>query len=83
MIYLVGRLLEVTNFPDDVSNLLNVTHKKKQHESSMNLPIRLHKSRVLINLITILILEKLSNPSGVKSGVPSSMKLKSVRYMPR
>lgn len=30
MIYLVGRLLEVTNFPDDVSNLLNVTQKQKQ-----------------------------------------------------
>ena len=33
--------------------------------------------------ITILILEKLSKPSSVKSGVPSSMNDKSVRYMPR
>lgn len=33
--------------------------------------------------ITILILEKLSSPSSVKFGVPSSMKDKSVRYIPR
>lgn len=33
--------------------------------------------------LTIRILEKLSSPSGVKSGVPSSMKDRSVRYMPR
>lgn len=31
----------------------------------------------------IRILEKFSRASGVKSGVPSSMKLKSVKYMPR
>lgn len=29
------------------------------------------------------ILEKLSSPSGVKSGVPSSMNDKSVKYMPK
>lgn len=33
--------------------------------------------------MTILILEKLSKPSSVKSGVPSSMNDRSVRYMPR
>ena len=32
---------------------------------------------------TILILEKLRSPSSVKLGVPSSMKLRSVRYIPR
>lgn len=32
---------------------------------------------------TILILEKLTNPSSVKFGVPSSMNAKSVRYMPK
>ncbi|KAH9401333.1 hypothetical protein TYRP_002935 [Tyrophagus putrescentiae] len=32
--------------------------------------------------LTILILEKFSRPSSVKLGVPSSMKLRSVRYMP-
>lgn len=34
-------------------------------------------------LLTIRILEKFSNPSAVKSGVPSSMNDKSVRYMPK
>lgn len=43
---------------------------------------------VTFNLIectiqTIRILEKFSKPSGVKSGVPSSMNDKSVRYMPK
>ena len=32
---------------------------------------------------TILILEKLTRPSSVKLGVPSSMKARSVRYIPR
>lgn len=32
---------------------------------------------------TILILEKLTRPSSVKFGVPSSMNARSVRYMPR
>lgn len=32
---------------------------------------------------TILILEKLTRPSSVKFGVPSSIKAKSVRYIPR
>lgn len=35
------------------------------------------------HLFTILILEKLTRPSSVKLGVPSSMKARSVRYMPR
>lgn len=34
-------------------------------------------------LLTILILEKLTRPSSVKLGVPSSMKARSVRYMPK
>lgn len=34
-------------------------------------------------LLTIRILEKFSKPSAVKSGVPSSMNDKSVRYMPK
>lgn len=34
-------------------------------------------------IFTILILEKLTRPSSVKLGVPSSMKARSVRYMPR
>lgn len=33
--------------------------------------------------LTILILEKLTRPSSVKLGVPSSMNARSVRYMPR
>lgn len=33
--------------------------------------------------LTILILEKLTSPSSVKFGVPSSINAKSVRYMPR
>ena len=33
--------------------------------------------------LTILILEKLTRPSSVKLAVPSSMKARSVRYMPR
>lgn len=33
--------------------------------------------------VTILILEKLTRPCSVKLGVPSSMKARSVRYMPR
>lgn len=32
---------------------------------------------------TILILEKLTRPSSVKLGVPSSIKARSVRYIPR
>lgn len=37
----------------------------------------------LSKIHTIRILEKFNKPSGVKSGVPSSIKDKSVRYMPR
>lgn len=33
--------------------------------------------------LTIRIFEKFNKPSGVKSGVPSSIKDKSVRYIPR
>lgn len=33
--------------------------------------------------LTILILEKLTSPSSVKFGVPSSINAKSVRYMPK
>lgn len=36
-----------------------------------------------ITIHTILIFEKFNNPSGVKSGVPSSMNDKSVRYIPK
>lgn len=38
---------------------------------------------VKCNKITILILEKFSNRSCVKSGVPSSINDKSVKYIPR
>lgn len=38
---------------------------------------------ILSRVHTILILEKFSRPSGVKSGVPSSINDKSVRYMPK
>lgn len=37
----------------------------------------------LFENLTIRIFEKFSKPSGVKSGVPSSMNDKSVRYIPR
>lgn len=42
-----------------------------------------HIFEYIEDILTILILEKLSRPSGVKSFVPSSMKDKSVRYMPK
>lgn len=41
------------------------------------------KSISYFALLTILIFEKFKRPSGVKSGVPSSMKLKSVKYKPK
>lgn len=42
-----------------------------------------HCSSSSMNGPTILILEKLTRPSSVKLGVPSSIKTRSVRYIPR
>lgn len=38
---------------------------------------------IYLHTLTILILEKLTRPSSVKFGVPSSIKAKSVRYIPK
>lgn len=59
----------MANFTDDVGNLGRKISSVK---------IDLMKFQ-----LTILILEKFNSPSGVKSGVPSSINDKSVKYIPR
>lgn len=75
MLDLVASRLEVPYFTDDMSHLFvfNGQGLAKQLKANDNQD----------EITTILILEKLSKPSSVKSGVPSSMNDKSVRYMPR
>lgn len=42
-----------------------------------------HAFENYIYMFTILIFEKLTRPSSVKLGVPSSIKARSVRYIPK
>lgn len=55
---------------EDICKLLHVTLDRLDFLNSFR-------------LLTILILEKLTRPSSVKLGVPSSIKARSVRYIPK
>lgn len=75
MLYSVRSLLELPDLPDDVRYLKQTTKALRRSAC--------HCVRRVLSAPTILILEKLTRPSSVKFGVPSSIKAKSVRYIPR
>lgn len=72
MINFVGRLLKMSNFTNHMRNLW----------IKISL-FRLNSKNFFRHFLTIRIFEKFNKASGVKSGVPSSINDKSVRYIPR
>lgn len=81
MLYSVRCLLELPDLSDDVGNLKEVKPINVAVAHSWHVH---HAVYIRVSVKpTILILEKLTRPSSVKFGVPSSIKAKSVRYIPR
>lgn len=61
----------------------NLIRHFKDSENVQIIFITLLACVICVHVPTILILEKLTRPSSVKLGVPSSIKARSVRYIPR
>lgn len=78
----VWSLLELSDLSDDVWYLKGNSSWYLKHSVDVQTICRTCRAAVL-HVPTILILEKLTRPSSVKLGVPSSIKARSVRYIPR
>lgn len=90
----VGSLLELPYFADHMSNLKRQNIMRKSFDACLSQTTNISKMRVfgyisisalsdVRKIHTILILAKLRSPLSVKLGVPSSMNVRSDRYMPR
>ena len=70
---LVWRLLKLPDLPDDVGDL---------RQERVSTGMKQATTTIVDSILTILIFAKLSRPFSVKLGVPSSMKVRSERYIP-
>ncbi len=89
----VGSLLELSDLSYDMRYLQTKSHDSlvyphniKDTKATQKLISLLIPEQIIQNMtsfLTILIFEKLTRPSSVKFGVPSSINARSVKYIPR